>query len=160
MRSLTPLQAVVFVSIMLSVLAVFVPAFARNLRVSRVAEAIDGLGRIGKQATLIAASREVAQAYPPSVGLTPSEVPQGEAVNDEELWQQPTWLELGFSPRQPHRFAFEFDSKNGRELSTFRATAFGDLDGDAIYSRFEITGEFRRGQQPVLFPLEMYREVE
>lgn len=159
-RSLTPLQAVVFVSIALSVLAVFVPAFARNLRVSRVAEAIDGLGQIGKQATLIAASRAVSQAYPPSVGLTPSEVPQAAVVSDEKLWQAPTWLELGFAPRQPHRFAFQFDSENGYEKSSFRAVAYGDLDGDAIHSRFEITGEFKRGEQPVLFPLEMDRNVE
>ncbi len=160
MRTPTPLQAVVFLSILLSVLAVFVPAFARNLRVSRMAEAIDGLHQIGKQASLIAASRETHEAYPPSVALTPREVPQGESVESEELWQDPTWLELGFKPRQPHRFAFQFESNNGHELATFRATALGDLDGDAIHSRFELSGEFHRGQQPVLFALEMDREVE
>lgn len=158
-RGLVP--AVAFLSIVLSVLAVFVPAFARNLRVSRLTEAMESLNHISKQATLIAASRKPGDAYPPSVGLTPEQVPQGQAVTDKpEIWQHPTWLELAFEPKQPHRFSFEFTSNNAPSGATFTARAKGDLDGDAILSNFEISGEYKPGDKPVVFPLEMDREVE
>jgi hypothetical protein len=158
-RGLVP--AVAFLAILLSILAVFVPAFARNLRVSRLTEAMDSLAYISKQATLIAASRKPHDAYPPSVGLTPEQVPQGHAVTDKpEVWQQPTWLELAFAPEQPHRFAFEFESNNAPSGATFTARAKGDLDGDAILSEFQISGEYKLDGKPVVFPLEMDREVE
>lgn len=159
MRGLVP--AVAFLAVLLSVLAVFVPAFARNLRVSRLTEAMDSLAHISKQATLIAASRKPGDAYPPSAGLTPAEVPQAQAVTDKpEIWQHPTWLELAFVPEQPHRFSFEFESANAPAGATFTARAKGDLDGDAILSQFEISGEYKPGDKPVVFPLEMDREVE
>jgi hypothetical protein len=142
-------------------MAVFVPAFARNLRVSRLTEAMDSLAYLGKQATLIAASRKPHDAYPPSVGLTPEQVPQEQAVTDKpEVWQHPTWLELAFAPEQPHRFSFEFESSNSEAGATFTARAKGDLDGDAIVSEFAISGEYKPGDKPVVFPLEMDREVE
>jgi hypothetical protein len=161
MRSFSPVQAVAFLAIGLSVLAVFVPAFARNLRVSRLSEAMDGLQHISRQATLIAQSRQPRDAYPPSVGLTPAEVPQGVAVADKpDVWQHQTWRELAFAPPQPHRFSFLFESKNAPDVATFVATARGDLDGDAVLSRFEITGEYKVGQGPVVYHLELDREVE
>lgn len=163
MRSFSPspVQAVAFLAIGLSVLAVFVPAFARNLRVSRLSEAMDGLQHISRQATLIAQSRQPKDAYPPSVELTPAEVPQGHAVTDKaDAWQSQTWRELAFAPAQPHRFSFAFESKNALEVATFRAIARGDLDGDAVTSRFEITGEYKLGQTPMVYHLELDREVE
>jgi hypothetical protein len=161
MRAFTPVQAMAVLAIGLSVLAVFIPAFARNLRVSRLSEAMDGLQQISRQASLIAQSRQPADAYPPTVGLTPAQVPQGQAVTDKpEIWQTQTWRELAFSPPQPHRFSFEFQSKNAPEAATFRAIARGDLDGDAVTSRFEITGEYKAGGSPVVYHLELDREVE
>lgn len=161
MRSLNPVQAVAILAIGLSVLAVFVPAFARNLRVSRLSEAMEGLQHISRQATLIAHSRQPRDAYPPSVGLTPAQVPQGQAVTDKpDTWHHQTWLELAFSPPQPHRFSFEFHSKNAPDVATFRAIARGDLDGDAVTSQFEITGEYRAGGVPVVHELELDRELE
>jgi hypothetical protein len=160
-RSLTPVQAVAILAIGLSVLAVFVPAFARNLRVSRLSEAMDGLQHISRQATLIAQSRQPRDAYPPSVGLTPAQVPQGQAVTDKpDTWHHQTWRELAFSPPQPHRYSFEFQSKNAPDVATFRAIARGDLDGDAVTSHFEITGEYRAGGVPVVYELELDRELE
>jgi hypothetical protein len=161
MRSLTPVQAIAILAIGLSVLAVFVPAFARNLRVSRLSEAMDGLQHIARQATLVAQSRQPRDAYPPSVGLTPAQVPQGQAVTDKpDTWHQQTWRELAFMPSQPHRFSFEFESKNAPDVATFRAIARGDLDGDAVTSRFEITGEYKAGGAPTMYHLELDREVE
>jgi hypothetical protein len=160
-RSFTVLQAAIGVSLIGSILAVFVPTFAKNLRISRLVEPMDGLAKIGSRATLLAASRGVASAYPASVELTPSDVPRGRAVEDAgDVWLHPTWRELEFAPSQPHFFSFQFDSKNGAKRSRFTARALGDLDGDGIFSQFELSGEFELGAEPVLNPIEVDREVE
>ena len=49
---------------------------------------------------------------------------------------------------------------NKPSLATFTARASGDLDGDGIYSRFELSGETRPGEAPVVYYVEMDREVE
>lgn len=161
MRPLKPMEAVVVASIVGSVLAVAVPAFVRNVHASRLVEPIEGLGRIGARATAYARGRPVNEAYPPSAPLTPSVVPKGESVEDPEgQWAHPTWKILEFKLEGPHYFSFAFDSKNGNRTSTFVARAHGDLDGDGEYSDFELSGESKVGNEPVLFPIEIEREVE
>lgn len=144
-----------------SVLAVAVPAFVRNVRASRLAEPLDGLRHIGSAATLLARQKSVAEAYPASAPLTPSEVPAGESVEASgELWQHPTWEALGFRLSHGHYFSFAFESELGDEKSTFIARAHGDLDGDGLLSTFTVSGEAVRGSEPVLYPIEIQREVE
>jgi hypothetical protein len=155
------LQAAFLVSLVGSVLAVFIPSFAKNLRISRMVEPMDGLSKIGARATLLAGTRGVASAYPASVELTPGDVPRGVPVHDAgDVWLHPTWKELDFSPGQPHCFSFQFDSKNGVKRSKFTARAVGDLDGDGIFSQFSVSGEFELGAEPMLNPIEIDHEVE
>jgi hypothetical protein len=45
-------------------------------------------------------------------------------------------------------------------MARFTARALGDLDGDGLFSTFKLEGEVVAGGAPVLFPLEMNREVE
>lgn len=161
MRSLTPVEAAVAVAILGSVLATALPSFVRNLHASALVEPIDGLGRIATRATALAASRPTENAYPGSVGLTPATVPAGQRVADAPAtWDHPTWRELGFGFTVPHSFSFLFDSKNAPDLSTFRAVAHGDLDGDGSLSTFEIGGEVHAGGEPTTGALDMFREVE
>ncbi len=161
LRALTPVEAAVAVAIAGSVLAAAVPAFVRSLHASRLAEPIDGLNRISVRATARAAGRPAAGAYPETVELTPREVPRGARMRDPAgTWDHPTWRELGFGFTVPHSYAFGFESKNAPGFATFRARALGDLDGDGIYSTFELGGESRDGSEPVVFPLEMTREIE
>jgi hypothetical protein len=160
-RTLSPVEAAALIALGGSVLAVMVPAFARNLHASRLAEPIDGLNRIATRATAIAAARPTSLAYPASVGLTPEQVPRGEALLDPPgTWDHPTWRMLGFEFTVPHRYSFEFLSENGPERALFEARAHGDLDGDGVFSTFEIAGEAVDGRAPVVFPLESSREVE
>ncbi len=159
MQGLVP--AVAFLAIGLSVLAVFVPAFARNLRVSRLTEAVDSLAHISKQATLIAASRKPGDAYPPSVGLTPAEVPQAQAVTDTNRdLATPHVVGAGLCARAAAPVFFRVRKQQRSLGATFTARAKGDLDGDAILGEFEISGEYKPGERPVIFSLEMDREVE
>lgn len=122
---------------------------------------MEGLLRIGSSATELASRRGLSRAYPDPAPLTPREVPAGHSVEDSpELWQHPTWQELGFRIDHAHYFSFAFDSDNGDERSSFVAKAHGDLDGDGQLSTFELRGEWRKGGDPELFPVEILREVE
>ena len=161
MRTLSPVEAAAAVAIAGSVLAVMVPAFAKNLHASRLAEPLDGLNRIAARASAIAAARPPAIAYPASVGLTPEQVPRGEAHLDAAgTWDHPTWRTLGIEWTVPHHYSFEFLSENRPSGALFEAKAHGDLDGDGVFSTFEIAGESKEGSEPMLYPLESYREVE
>lgn len=161
MRSLTPVEAAIFVAVAGSLLATALPAFVRNLHASRMVEPIDGLNRIATRATALAAGRAAHAAYPASVGLTPESVPRGERVTDPPgTWEHPSWRELEFSWSVPHSYSFAFESDNAPGFATFSARAHGDLDGDGITSTFELSGESRDGSQPVVGPMEVTREVE
>jgi hypothetical protein len=78
------------------------------------------------------------------VPLTPSVPPRGRCATDPPAaWNLPTWRALDFRPApdgSPHCFAFSFESALSPARSTFRAQAHADLDGDGLYSTFEITG--------------------
>lgn len=127
-----------------SILAIVVPTFAREIHASRSVEPVDGLAHIGAAALSYSKERTVAEAFPPSVSLTPPVVPRGKCEADPAtLWEQPTWRALEFTPASegaPHCFAFSFDSSLSPARSSFRAQAHGDLDGDGIPSTFEVTG--------------------
>ncbi len=142
MRSFTPLEAAVGVALIGSVLAVSVPAFVRNSSSSRLAEATNGLNRIGDRAIAGAAGKTCANAFPAAAPLTPETVPRGKPAVDGEPdpWQHPTWRALDFRaspPGVPHSFSFQFD----RSGDGFVAHAHGDLDGDGTTSTFEIRGK-------------------
>ena len=137
------------------------PAFLKNLRASRLTEPMERLSFIASRATAVAAGRPVESAYPGAAPLTPSVVPKGELLADPTgTWDHPTWRWLGFRLEAPHAYSYAFESTNGPERSSFRATAHGDLDGDGNLSTFVITGESPRGGSPRSDPIAMQREVE
>jgi hypothetical protein len=155
------MEAVMVVSLAGSVLAVAVPAFVRNVHASRWVEPMNGLLSIGARASSLARTRPLTDAYPESAPLTPGTVPKGESVEDPDgTWEHPTWRALQFRLDTPHYFSFAFHSDNGSQISRFEAHAEGDLDGDGQTSMFKLSGELRRDGEPVLFPMEIDREVE
>lgn len=142
-------------------LAVCIPSFVRNLHASRLAEPLEGLQRISGRAALLADAAPQLKAYPDSVGQTPAQVPRSEAVADPPgTWTQPTWRLLDFAFSVPHSYSFQFTSTNAAEISSYVATARGDLDGDGVLSSFEMSGSVQPGSSPRTSPLEVVREVE
>jgi hypothetical protein len=124
------------------VLAVAVPEFLHGLHASRLVEPIDGLTRVAANAVAYASRDETRLTFPPSVPLTPAEVPRGTRVNDPEgTWDSPSWRALSFGFDYPHAFSFTFESSLSPAGSRFRAAAHGDLDGDGVQSTFEVAGE-------------------
>lgn len=127
-----------------SLAAVALPVFLREVHSSRLVEPVDGLERLGASAIAYATLHPVAQAFPSSAPMTPSVPPRGRCEPAErEAWQAESWRALNFQPEPldaPHCFAFAFDSALSPSRSTFRAHAHGDLDGDGIFSTFEVSG--------------------
>jgi type II secretory pathway pseudopilin PulG len=153
MRRFTPVELAVGVAILGSLLAVAVPAFSRDLHASRFVEPTDGLARLGAAAVAYA---EVNGRFPDSAPLTPAVPPRGKREADPPgTWDGPTWKALGFRPSAdgvPHSYAFSFESTSGG--AAFVAQAHGDLDGDGIFSTFEIRGHAKRndGDKPAVVP--------
>jgi len=161
MRALSPVEAALVFAIVGSVLAVSLPAFVRNVHASRLAEPIDGLEKLTLRAAALADGMPQMRAYPDSVPLSPAQVPRGELVTDPPgTWSHPTWRLLAFGFTTPHAYSFELTSNNGPDVSTFRAVARGDLDGDGVLSTFSVSGEIKPTSPPKTFPLEVAREVE
>ncbi|MDF2697987.1 MAG: hypothetical protein K0S65_6370 [Labilithrix sp.] len=143
MRSFTPVELALGVSLLGTIAAVAIPTFARELHASRFVEPTDGLARLGAAAV---AHAEVNQRFPESAPLTPAVPPRGRKEPDPPgAWEHPTWRALDFRPVPegvPHAYSFAFESTAGG----FVAQARGDLDGDGIPSTFEIRGVSRPGE--------------
>jgi hypothetical protein len=162
MRSMSPVELALVLSIGGSVIAASAPTFVRELQASRMSEAIDGLTSIGAGALAHAHGKELAASFPPPAPLTPAEVPRGVAVQDpSDLWDTPTWKALDFRFNRPHRYAFKFDVVPDPTRIWFQATAHGDLNGDGISSTFVLSGERRADGDAVVLPgIHIDREVE
>ena len=161
MRPISPVEAALIFALGGAALAVFVPTFIKNVHASRLVEPLDGLARIAGRAAQLADASPQAAAYPESAPLTPSNVPRGELVRDPAgTWSHPTWRLLDFAFGAPHAYGFELASKNAPELSSYTATARGDLDGDGVLSRCEVSGSVKPGAAPQTLPLEVVREIE
>ena len=87
------------------------------------------------------------RSFPDSVGRTPAEpfacsdglpVPLAPRAAD---WEAATWDRLGFSPRDPLFFRYEYVSEGTAAGARFTARALGDLNCDGVLSTYEISGE-------------------
>lgn len=136
-----------------SLLAVAIPAFVREVRLSKTAEAAEMLQTMHLGASAYFASTQSIEGVgrtrclPEHSGPTPQR-PHVEARSvdffDEDVHDAPTWRVLAFRSERPLRFSYRFDPvQAGCDLRTPEHTyivtysAEGDLDGDGLRSRFE-----------------------
>ncbi len=145
-----------------TLIAISGPIFVRNLHASKSTEALLGLDQIARAAVLGAGDRSQAESFPPSVALTPAEVPRGTRVVDPPgTWDHLTWRALHFNLEHEHAYCFEFDSSLESAAARFAARARGDLDGDGTFSLFEVRGERTAGAPAAAMAgLLIRREVE
>lgn len=136
-----------------SILAVLVPAFLREVRLSKTSEAAEMLQQMHLGASAYFATREVIdgverrRCLPEAAGPTPAR-PRVEARTvdffDDEALGASTWRVLSFRSERPLRFSYSFvPVESGCDLRTPERTyivsyrAEGDLDGDGARSLFE-----------------------
>lgn len=153
-RGITPIEGAIGFAILGTLLAIAIPAFARNVHATYTAEAFEGLDKIGGGALKHAEGKPASKAFPPSVPLTPAEAPKrGRVADTPGTWTHATWIALAFEVPEgaTHAFSFSFDS-TATTVSTFSAIAKGDLDGDGITSHFEIQGRAEDGRGASISP--------
>lgn len=160
----TVVQIAVGVGLGGSLLCIAVPAFVANLRASKLAEPVTNLRTIVENAIEYGSKHDGETSLPPSVELTPKEVPKGTNVVDPKgTWDHLTWRALKFNLTEAHAFSYlytmTFDPVAGR--TSFEVTAHGDLDGDGTLSTFSVFGEKPRGGAARALPgMYIDREVE
>lgn len=149
---MTLLQAAVATCLIGCLLAAFVPAFLRELRLSKVAEASRELERMHLGAAAYFAAPHDTEAetlhrcLPVAAGPFPTEPTQDARLLDFEGTDlsRAGFTAIGFTIEEPVRFAYsmtptvsgcDLHSPEGTYLVTYRAE--GDLDGDGERSLFE-----------------------
>lgn len=144
------MEAVAAVCVTGILLAVFVPAFLRELRTSKTSEASNNLALLYQRSAAYFAEQRTGggtRCLPDGAGPAPRD-PTIELSRVDFTAQStpgsPTWRALGFAPRPLARYAYTFEpasagcglrSPEGTFLLTLRAE--GDLDGDGERSIFE-----------------------
>ena len=153
---LTLIETLLLVSVVASILAVFVPTFFRHLRTSKVSEAAERLQEIydGSAAYFVAAhpgqegQMPLRSCLPEAAGPTPLQISsEAQVVDfiDPERGGHPTWAALGFQPEEELRYRYSFlPTTTGCALPAttegevaIRLRAEGDIDGDGRLSTFE-----------------------
>lgn len=156
MRRFTPVELAIGVALFGSIAAVAIPAFFRELHASRFSEPVDALNRMATGAIHYA---EQTHKLPDSAPLTPASPARGKKeAFPAEIWAHPTWIALDFQAVPdgvPFAYAYAFDA----QPAGFVARAHGDLDGDGVFSTFEIRGAATPGEPLKIVP-GMYVESE
>jgi hypothetical protein len=156
LRRFTPIELAIGAALLGSVAAIAIPAFVRELHASRFSEPIDALGRMSTATIRFA---EQTHKLPDSAPLTPPSPARGKKeAYPADLWSHPTWKALAFQAAPdgvPFAFAYEFEALP----AGFVARAHGDLDGDGVYSTFEVRGSAQPGE-PLKIEPGMYIESE
>lgn len=156
MRRFTPIELAIGAALVGSIAAVAIPAFVRELHASRFSEPVEALGRMSTGAVHYA---EQTHKLPDSAPLTPPAPARGKRETfPPEIWGHPTWRALSFQAAPdgvPFAFAYSFDA----QPAGFVARANGDLDGDGVYSTFEVRAT-ATASEPLKIEPGMYVESE
>jgi len=117
-----------------SALAVY--GVQKYLLQAKTAEARYTVARIAKQVASAVTERHLSR-LPKAAPLTPKQVPRGEAVLVPEAdWAEPAWRALSFSMEGKQNYSYEFEVAADGKHGVVRAQ--GDLNGDGVFSRFEL----------------------
>src|SRR5689334_4563804 len=107
----TLLQIAAGVGIGGTLLCVAIPAFIQNLSASKLTEPVENLRTLVNHSLAYGSKHEGAESFPPSVELTPKEVPKGTKVMDAPgTWEHLTWRALDFKLTTEHAFSYEYTS--------------------------------------------------
>ena len=112
----------------------------------------------GLESARFPASIPVTPPWPSTCSAEPMRTPP-------EVWSEAGWDALYFVPYgDTHHYRYAFTSSGEGLSATFTASAFGDLDGDCVYSTFTRTGwidpEAWGGPMPTMDPPQVFHELE
>lgn len=137
------LELMLVVAIMGLLAAAAVPAFSRYIKRVKTSEAVMLLREMYNGATAYfdtehadGAGQILPHQFPSTAGPTPALATIGIERVVTNWHDSGTWDALKFGIADPHYFAYQFDSSGIDAASQFTASAFGNLDGDAVFSTF------------------------
>jgi type IV pilus assembly protein PilA len=150
----TLVELMVVVTIIGVLAAVAVPSYLKASRKAKTAEATSNVKRIydgarsyyEEERSQRAAIAPIARQFPNSApAITPAlgaccANAGHKCMSDPSLWVDETWTSLKFAVTDPHYYSYSYLSSGTETAAQFSATSYGDLDCDADYSTFELTG--------------------
>ena len=138
------------VVVIIGVLAsIAIPSFMRSVRRARASEATMNLRRMFDSSVAYfddyradADGNIVPTQFPDTATPSPPLTLVGDKPMEPDTthWSGQTWQALNFTIGDPHYYAYQYDSVGTQNSAQFTASAFGDLDGDGVYSTFARVG--------------------
>jgi hypothetical protein len=117
---------------------------------AKTAEARDYVMRIALALSDHArAQRAPKTPFPTSAPASPAVVPGKQAVDAQGAFQHPSWKAIGFEPRGPVFYSYQFvTARDGKSVEVIAA---GDLDGDGKQSKYSVKVSMD-GKEPRIDP--------
>src|SRR5262245_15773114 len=155
----TLIELMVVVAIIGILAAVAIPAFMRNARKAKTVEATTNVKKLYDGARAYYEEERnargsivpIAKQFPVSPAATNPALNAccGQAgqkcdpavAAEKNAWSDPSWSALKFSMDDPHYYSYMYVGSGTGTNSQFTARANGNLDCDAVYSTFEMTGQ-------------------
>ena len=153
-KGFTLIELMIVVAIIGILAAVAIPAFMKYIRRSKTSEATMNLRKIFDSSVSYYNEEHAGRAgeitprmFPSTVASTPADADNAcDGANSRKItptsvmFADATWQALNFSVDDPFYFQYEYTSEGSGVTSQFTASAYGNLDCDAVSSTFERVG--------------------
>ncbi len=170
-KGFTLIELMIVVAIIGILAAIAIPAFIKYVKQSKTSESGLNLKTLADGATAYYESDHYTSAglpvsekqFPTPAGTladktavkVPANIPKGtKFASQQSDWNAEPWKSLKFVVSKPHYFRYRYFSSNAASAADkFSTRAEGDLDADAVSSRFNLNGETNASGEIKLTPI-------